>query len=251
MKTFAVLFVTIGLVIFSCGPDVRKATIDSLPDTVAVLPLKMQALDTIEKSEIELRMESLGLVDILSLDSTFRVDLRYSSDQNFTGKDMYGQLNRCYLQKDVAEKLLVAQRELHKQFPYYSLLVFDGARPVSIQRLMWDSVHLSPGDRQKYLSNPENRSLHNYGAAVDLTIIDDQGRELDMGTPYDFFGELAHPRNEHENYTAGKLTAAQMINRALLRSVMRTAGFTTIETEWWHFNSCSRVRAAEIYPVIP
>jgi D-alanyl-D-alanine dipeptidase len=164
---------------------------------------------------------------------------------------MYGDLNRCYLQKDVAAKLVVAERELQKEYPYYTLLVFDGARPVSIQQYMWDSVALPPGDRQKYLSNPDNRSLHNYGAAVDLTIVDNKGRELDMGTPYDFFGEMAHPRMEAAYFESGVLSEVQLSNRELLRSVMRAAGFTPIETEWWHFNSTSREHASEIYPVIP
>ncbi len=221
---------------------VTELKLDSQPNS--------REFESLEKTPIELKLEQLGLVDIIALDSSILVDLRYSSDRNFTGKDMYGALNRCYLQKDVADKLVAAQIELRKQFPYYSLLVFDGARPVSIQQYMWDSVQLPPGDRAKYLSNPENRSLHNYGAAVDLTIVDDNGRELDMGTPYDFFGELAHPRSENANYAEGKLTTEQIINRELLRSVMSKAGFTRIETEWWHFNSCSRIRASEIYPVI-
>lgn len=202
------------------------------------------------KSAIELEMEELGLVDITTLDSTIRVDLRYSTINNFTGKDMYGDLNRCYLQKEVAEKLVNAQADLRRQYPYYSLLVFDGARPVSIQQLMWDSVELPPGERQKYLSNPANRSLHNYGAAVDVTIIDEKGNELDMGTPYDFFGELAHPRKEAEYFEQGVLSEKQLANREILRSAMKSAGFSRIETEWWHFNSTSRLRAAEIYPVI-
>ncbi len=220
----------------------------SFKDTATTVLLN----DTLpSKSEIELEMEKLGLIDIRELDSTILVDLRYSTTNNFTGKDMYGELNRCYLQKEVADKLVLAQAVLKKQYPYYSLLVFDGARPVSIQQLMWDSVELSPLDRQKYLSNPANRSLHNYGAAVDVTIIDEQGHELDMGTPYDFFGELAHPRKETEYFESGKLSETQLANREILRNVMRTAGFSRIETEWWHFNSTSRVHAAEIYPVIP
>lgn len=213
-------------------------------DTIAVIADHV-------KSPIELEMERLGLVDITTLDSSIQVDLRYSTQNNFTGEDMYGDLNRCYLQKDVAMKLVKAQEQLRKQYPYYSLLVFDGARPVSIQQYMWDSVKLSPGDRQKYLSNPENKSLHNYGAAVDLTIVDDNGRELDMGTPYDYFGEMAHPRKESEYFEAGLLTENQIANRELLRSVMRTAGFSGIETEWWHFNSTSRANASQVYPVIP
>lgn len=251
MKSFSVFCFTIA-VIAGCQPG---ADTSSRRDTALTIVEPDTLTDTTApaapaKSPIELELEALGLVDILSLDSTLIVDLRYSDVNNFTGKDMYGDLNRCYLQKDVAMKLVEAQKKLRAQYPYYSLLVFDGARPVSIQQFMWDSVSLPPGDRQKYLSNPANRSLHNYGAAVDLTIIDDKGRELDMGTPYDFFGELAHPRAEGEFFAAGQLTEMQMANRELLRSVMRAAGFSPIDTEWWHFNSTSRVKAAEMYPVI-
>lgn len=249
-----VLFVFCLSVMLVCckesGPNNRADSVMPVIDSAPVV-IADTVVNIVQKSEIELEMETLGLVDVLSLDSTLIVDLRYSSSENFTGKDMYGDLNRCYLQKDVALKLVHAQRELKRQYPYYSLLVFDGARPVSIQQYMWDSVQLSPADRQKYLSNPDNRSLHNYGAAVDLTIVDDKGRELDMGTPYDFFGELAHPRAEGEFFMAGELTETQLANRELLRSVMRAAGFSPIDTEWWHFNSTSRLHAAEIYPVIP
>jgi D-alanyl-D-alanine dipeptidase len=237
----------------ACGEEtpayVNADTVAFIPDTAQEEAVAVEP--PAAKSETELAMEQLGLVNIQELDSTIRVDLRYSTINNFTGKDMYGDLNRCYLQKDVAAKLVSAQAQLKMQYPYYSLLVFDGARPVSIQQLMWDSVDLAPGERQKYLSNPANRSLHNYGAAVDLTIVDERGNELDMGTPYDFFGELAHPRKESEYFEAGQLSEQQLANRELLREVMRAAGFSRIETEWWHFNSTSRVRAAEIYPVIP
>jgi len=250
-------FVCIGFLftLSGCSNDAKPNAVrkyDSVLSCSFSTPLdSVVPSDTLaEKSEIEMEMEMLGLVDVLSLDSTLKVDLRYSTLNNFTGKDMYGDLNRCYLQKDVADKLVTAQAELKKQYPYYSLIVFDGARPVSIQQLMWDSVNLSPLDRQKYLSNPANRSLHNYGAAVDVSIIDESGTELDMGTPYDYFGELAHPRKETEYFEAGELTQTQLSNRELLRTVMRAAGFSRIETEWWHFNSTSRVHAAEIYPVI-
>lgn len=249
MKSFS-LVTGITLLIYGCGDNLSPVQEDTVQIISRNFSDSVPEIAEKRKSLIELEMEKLGLVDILSLDSTIKVDLRYSSANNFTGKDMYGDLNRCYLQKDVADKLVKAQAELKRQYPYYNLLVFDGARPVSIQQFMWDSVNLSPADRQKYLSNPDNRSLHNYGAAVDVSIIDDKGRELDMGTPYDFFGEMAHPRRENEYFESGELTETQLANRELLRSVMQFAGFSRIETEWWHFNSTSRVRAAEMYPVI-
>jgi len=217
----------------------RVATDEQSAETIVIL-----------KSATEKYLDSLGLVNVYSLDSSLRIDIRYSTADNFIGKDLYGDFAACYLQKDVAEKLIIAHRLLHNRFPYYRFVIYDGARPVSIQQMMWDSVDLPPAERQKYLSNPGNYSLHNFGAAVDLSIEDEDGRELDMGTPYDYFGTEAHPRNEQTLFSEGKLTAVQIMNRELLRGVMRDAGFSGIETEWWHFNSCSRVRATEIYPLV-
>ncbi len=199
---------------------------------------------------MEQRIRAAGLVDVTSLDSTIRVDLRYSTTDNFTGIDVYGDFNRCYLQPDVAEKLVKAQAFLRAKYPYYSLVVYDAVRPLHIQRLMWDTIRLPPGQKTKYLSNPDNGSLHNYGAAVDAGIVDDHGFALDMGTPYDFFGEKAHPVKEQEMLASGELTHRQVLNRELLREVMRKAGFFGIQTEWWHFNSCRRNEAAEKYQMV-
>jgi zinc D-Ala-D-Ala dipeptidase len=218
-------------------------------DTIAIQHVEARAFKD-SPGTLDRYLDSLGLVNILTLDSTIKTDIRYSTVNNFVGKDLYGDFNSCYLQKDVALKLMEAHALLRAKFPYYRFLVFDGARPVSVQKMMWDSVNLSPDERQKYLSNPGNYSLHNFGAAVDLTITDEDGRELDMGTPYDYFGTEAHPRSEQSLFQDGKLTATQIMNRELLRTVMREAGFSGIETEWWHFNACSRIRAAEMYPLV-
>ena len=128
--------------------------------------------------------------------------------------------------------------------------VFDGVRPRSVQQKMWDMLDMPVQERSKYVSNPQNGSLHNFGAAVDLTIIDSTGRQLDMGTPYDYFGELAYPRLEAEMLEQGKLSKQQVKNRGLLREVMLEAGFTPITTEWWHFNSCYRKEAWEKYKIV-
>ncbi|HEU4719333.1 MAG TPA: M15 family metallopeptidase [Bacteroidia bacterium] len=201
--------------------------------------------------ELEKQLRAAGLVDVRELDSSIRVELRYSTQNNFTGADMYGDFDKCFLQPDVARKLVKAQQELHRKFPYYSLIVYDAVRPLHIQQMMWDTLKLPPGEKQKYLSNPGNGSLHNYGAAVDLSIIDDNGIPLDMGTPFDFFGELAHPEKEKELLSSGALTRNQVMNREILRSVMYSAGFFGIQTEWWHFNSCRREEAAQKYAIVP
>jgi zinc D-Ala-D-Ala dipeptidase len=116
---------------------------------------------------------------------------------------------------------------------------------------MWDAVKLPVSEKIKFLSNPRNGSLHNYGAAVDISIVNENGLELDMGTPYDFMGELAYPGEEDELSAQGKLSFRQLQNRKLLREVMEASGFTGIATEWWHFNACTRDYAKMHYRLIP
>jgi zinc D-Ala-D-Ala dipeptidase len=202
------------------------------------------------RTDVEQKCMEAGLVDIQTIDSTIRVDLKYASSNNFLGINMYGTFKRCYLQPDVALKLKKAQEILHRKYPYYFLVVFDAVRPRSIQVRMWDTIEVPRGERTKYVSNPANGSLHNFGAAVDLSIVDENGIEMDMGTPYDYFGELAYPREEERMIREGKLTHLQLLNREILRSVMKEAGFMEITTEWWHFNSCYRKEAFEKYQMI-
>jgi D-alanyl-D-alanine dipeptidase len=199
---------------------------------------------------LETQLMSAGLIDIKTVDSSIIVDLKYSSCDNFLFVDLYGELTKCYLQPDVAVKLKNAQQILKKKFPYYSLIVYDGVRPRSIQLKMWDTISVPRSERSKYVSNPQNGSLHNFGAAVDLSIIDQNGIVLDMGTPYDFFGEMAYPREEERMIKEGKMTHKQLYNRQILREAMVEAGFLSITTEWWHFNSCLRREAIEKYKII-
>lgn len=200
--------------------------------------------------EIEQSLIDSGLVNIKEIDSTIRVDLKYSSTDNFLGIDVYGDLESCYLQPDVARKLAAAQAALKKQYPYYSLIVYDGVRPLRIQQIMWDTIQVEESERPKYLSNPKFGSLHNFGAAVDVSIVNEEGTPLDMGTPYDHFSELAYPEREKEMLDEGRLTRRQVMNRELLRSVMSQGGFFNIQTEWWHFNSCYRSEARTKYSIV-
>ncbi len=193
---------------------------------------------------------SAGLVDVQTIDSSIVIDLKYSTTDNFLGIDVYGDFNKCYLQPDVAEKLKRAQFFLKSQFPYYNLIIYDAARPRSVQHKMWDTIDVPYYERSKYVSNPYGGSLHNFGAAVDVSIIDQNGYVLDMGTPYDYFGELAYPREEDRMIQEGKLTHKQLLSRELLRDAMQNAGFFGITTEWWHFNSCCRKEAYTKYAII-
>ena len=203
-----------------------------------------------DTSDLERKLISAGLVDISESDSTIRIDLKYSTAENFMKEDLYGDLERVYLHPEVAEKLVRAQRILKEKHPAYSLLVYDGVRPLSIQQRMWNESDIPIEQRGKFLSNPRNGSLHNYGAAVDLTICDSTGTPLDMGSDYDDPDEISFPSLEQKFLKEGKLTKEQVANRQLLRSVMWQAGFTGIQSEWWHYNALSRAEAKQRYLLV-
>lgn len=203
-----------------------------------------------DTSELEKNIRAAGLVNIQEEIPGILIDLRYSSVHNFMGRDLYGNLERVYVHPDVARKIKKAQALLQKEDSSLSLLVFDGVRPLSIQKKMWDEVKLPGWKKGKFLSNPAYGSLHNYGAAVDVSISTVSGQELDMGTPYDDTASLAYPIMESQFLAQGKLTKEQVKNRQLLRKIMYVSGFFGIQTEWWHFNSCTRDSARAWYKLV-
>ena len=198
---------------------------------------------------LEQRLIGMGLADIQAIDSNILVDLRYATSDNFLKESVYGNLTKCYLRPFAAEMLSRAQDILSARKPGYRLLVYDGARPLSVQRKMWNIARES--GNEDYVANPEKGSLHNLGVAVDLTIADAKGMPLDMGSPYDHFGMISQPRYEKELISSGELSYEQFENRWLLRSIMREAGFSIILTEWWHFNAEDKATARTKYALIP
>lgn len=199
---------------------------------------------------LEQKLIAFGLVNIKTVDFSIKVNLKYSTDGNFLHKNLYGELKNCYLQKEIAEKLAQAQKILKEKFPFYSLIIYDGVRPLSVQQMMWDELQIPEKQKNKYVSNPEIGSLHNFGCAVDVSIVNENGWEMDMGTPYDYFGEAGHPIAETRMLDEGKLSWRQFENRKLLRDIMTKAGFTAITTEWWHFNGSSLKIAKEKYRIV-
>ncbi len=195
-------------------------------------------------------MESIGLVNIAEADSSIVIDLMYTRADNFTGKVLYEDLHEAYLHPDALKGLLRAQQELKKRHPAYRLIVYDAARPMSVQQQMWNVVKGT--SKNIYVSNPaRGGGLHNYGLAVDISILDAASRPLPMGTKVDHLGPEAHITHEAALVQSGKITKQEQANRLLLRSVMRTAGFRALSSEWWHFNWCSRQEAKQKYKVIP
>ena len=216
---------------------------------------KTKILKTLKQNqtcEYEQRMRQQGLINIQEFNPSILVELRYSTTDNFVGKDVYGCITDCYLQKRPAEMLSKASDLLQHKYPNYRLLVYDGGRPLSIQKVLWNSLpQYSPKQRATYVANPAEGSIHNYGSAVDLTIATADGTPLDMGTKYDFFGELAYPKKEAYFLKIKRLTKLQVANRQLLRSIMRVSGYMPIDYEWWHFNAVSRQTAKASYRIIP
>ncbi len=169
--------------------------------------------------------------EIVRLDSSVQIDIRYATDSNFVKQKMYD-CGRCFLRPEAAAAVAKAHQMLKKQ-GFGGLKMFDCYRPRPFQQRLWDKV---PDDR--FVTPPAKGSNHTRGAAVDLTIVDKNGQELDMGTPYDFFGKEGFPdykptkKEEQEHWAKYKVRE----NRDLLRATMDSVGFKPIRTEWWHFD---------------
>lgn len=164
-----------------------------------------------------------------------KIDLRYASKNNFMGENLYGDFNICYLHRIAAQKLSRAVKLLQKRKPNWKLLIFDALRPRSVQHKLWQRVKGS--NKQAYVANPYRGSIHNFGFAIDLTLIDERGQELDMGTEFDTFSRLSEPRREKYFLRRGKLKKIHIKNRLILRRVMVDAGFRQLPNEWWHFDA--------------
>jgi D-alanyl-D-alanine dipeptidase len=202
---------------------------------------------------IEQKMLDQGLVNIQDVNPDILVELKYATPDNFMKKNVYGELTHAYLQPEVAKKLSQASKFLSQEKPGFKLLVYDAARPNSVQYKLWDALDdLKIPLRQKtqYVADPKIGSNHNFGCAIDLTVVDEKGNPLDMGTKYDFFGPLAYPRSEQEMLRQGKLSAKQIANRNILRKAMVKAGFAVNTTEWWHFDGMSKKTARAKYGMI-
>ena len=170
------------------------------------------------------RFRQPDLVELIKLDATIKLDIRYATANNFVGKPVY-QEARAFLQRPAAEALARAQRKLKAQG--YGLLIFDGYRPWAITKLFWD---ITPPEKHNFVANPAKGSKHNRGCAVDLSLYDlKTGREVAMPGAYDEMTERSYP-----TYKGG--TDEQRQARDLLRHAMEAEGFRVDDFEWWHFN---------------
>ena len=196
----------------------------------------------------EIRIEDLsGHPEFVPLSriAGVRTDLRYATPHNFVGADMYSPFDCAWLHRDGAEALAKSARWLAVNAPGHSLVVLDALRPQRVQERMWKA--LEGTGLTMYLADPARGSIHSFGMAVDATLLDTEGRELDMGTGFDDLTELSHPALEEGMLLKGALTESQVENRRLLRAAMSHAGWQGIRTEWWHFDAGDRANVRSTY----
>ncbi|WP_315698451.1 D-alanyl-D-alanine dipeptidase [Capnocytophaga canimorsus] len=189
------------------------ATIESKTDTLVEFV-------SYEKKSKQIEVYHDDFVNIQALSDDFILDLKYATTDNFLKQAVYD-CAECFLRKETA-KALVAANESFKKLGY-RIKIFDCYRPLSVQQKMWSIL---PGTH--YVANPAKGSKHNRGAAVDITLVDSNGNELDMGTAFDYFGKEAH-----HNYQ--NLPSQVIKNRKLLKEVMDKHNFRSIYSEWWHY----------------
>ena len=173
-----------------------------------------------QKSVKNIDFDTTQWTEVTDLDASILLDLRYATTNNFMEEQVY-ECGRCFLRPAVAEAIVNAHRELQQKG--LGLKMYDCYRPRPIQWKLWNKV-----PNPKYVADPRKGSMHNRGSAVDLTIVDDKGRELDMGTDYDYFGK--------EGWTFYEGSSQKVLdNRKLLRETLAKFGLKHIKTEWWHF----------------
>ncbi|MFH2043850.1 MAG: M15 family metallopeptidase [Pseudomonadota bacterium] len=202
-----------------------------------------------QTNAIEKKFREAGLIDIHTIDSSIRVDLVNSDpEKNYFRENFYDSLNKAYLRNDVAVRLSNAQSLLKSKYPGFSLLVLDAARPRSVSKLMYEKMK---GTKfEKYVANPTKGSMHNYGIAVDITIVDENGEEIDMGfspfrkSAFELYWQFAKIN------MGFKISKEQKKNRKILSDTMINEGFLPLSHEWWHFNGMQKDKARKRFSII-
>ena len=195
---------------------------DTFRDTVTIAPLPVnpKPIPAEKKAKTSDDFDPKEWTEVTDLDASILLDLRYATTDNFMEEQVY-ECGRCFLRPEVAEAIVKAHQELQKQG--MGLKMFDCYRPRPIQWKLWNKV-----PNPKYVADPRKGSMHNRGSAIDLTIVDENGEQLDMGTKYDYFGK--------EGWTFYEDLPEEVLNnRKLLRETLAKYGLKHIKTEWWHF----------------
>jgi D-alanyl-D-alanine dipeptidase len=216
----------LGLASLHCGQPRRIASSEGTGSSASARSLELlrreAALQVPPHEEGDFRKPDL--VDLSTLGTNFKFDIRYATTDNFMGAVMYTR-PAAYLQRPAAEALVAAGRELAEQG--LGLLIFDAYRPWSVTWMFWEAT---PAAKRNYVADPSKGSRHNRGCAVDLTLYDlETGCALQMPSGYDDFTERAH-----QDFAGG--TEEERRNRGILRDAMEKQDFLPYPYEWWHFD---------------
>ena len=175
-----------------------------------------------------------------------QVDLRYAGSRNFEGRALYDGIDCGWLRGEAAAGLEAAVAWLMREHPALHLVVLDALRPQRVQEAIWRDVAGTPA--ALYFANPDKGSIHSFGMAVDVTLGDAEGFELDMGSDFDAMVLASHPGLEAQHLEAGAITREHVAARAILRGAMAAGGFHGIPTEWWHFDHGDRDAVRRNFP---
>ncbi|WP_234424323.1 M15 family metallopeptidase [Aquimarina sp. Aq107] len=231
------LFITFLALLFSCKETsvttMTSASTLALLEKSKAIQLRAErveknmqkwqdSLDRFEnKEEMQSPVKDDEFVNIEDLSNYFVLDMKYATKDNFLKKAVYS-CAKCYVRGVVAKALIAANKDFMAKG--YRIKLFDCYRPHSVQKKMW-KIFPNPG----YVADPKGGSIHNKGAAVDITLTDLKGNQLDMGTKFDHFGKEAH-------HSYKSLSDEVLANRKILKEIMEKHGFSIIRTEWWHYN---------------
>jgi len=160
-------------------------------------------------------------VNLRDYSQDFVYDMKYATEDNFLKSKVYD-CAECYLRYKTVKALIKANEKFMKKG--FKIKLFDCYRPLDIQKRMWSIV-----SNPEYVANPAKGSIHNRGGAVDITLVDFNGKELDMGTSFDFFGKEA-------GHNFAGFSKQIKNNRNLLRKIMIKENFNSFDSEWWHYN---------------
>ena len=171
--------------------------------------------------EKNISISDTTFVNLKDYSQDFEYDLKYATADNFLKVKVYD-CAECFLRLKTVKALIEANTSFKRKG--YKIKIFDCYRPLDIQKKMWKIV-----SNPEYVANPAKGSIHNRGGAVDITLVDSNGKELEMGTNFDFFGKEAG-----HNFT--DLSQQVRANRMLLKEGMTEASFNSFDSEWWHYN---------------
>lgn len=173
------------------------------------------------KSNLVTSLGDTVFVNLRTFSDDFVYDIKYATKDNFLHEKIYN-CGECYLRYSTVKALLAANRDFLKKG--LRIKIFDCYRPLSVQKKMWQIV-----SNPSYVANPAKGSIHNRGGAVDISLVTIDGKELQMGTPFDFFGKEA-------SHSYKKFSKEVIKNRKILKSIMQKNNFTALQSEWWHYN---------------